>query len=121
MTQEEYSGITQEDHDQALLLSLWKGQMDIQSKMATVKMMAEEARQWRIKALQEWEEERQARVKAEQEAEQERVKAEQEQEKAVQERERAEQKLAQERERSIAAMRALGMSDKDIDKIYPDK
>ncbi|MHC6202797.1 Rpn family recombination-promoting nuclease/putative transposase [Breznakiellaceae bacterium SP9] len=128
MAQEAYSGITQDAHEQARLLSLWKGQMDIQSKMVTAARMTE-------KAEQEREEERQGRVKAEQEREKERQgrekerqgreKAEQRQKEAeqklAQERERAEQKLAQERERSIAAMRALGMSDKDIDKIYPDK
>ncbi|GHU48655.1 hypothetical protein FACS1894200_06160 [Spirochaetia bacterium] len=131
MAQEAYSVITQDEHERARLLSLWKGQMDIQSKMVTAAKMAEEARRGQEKALQEREKERQGRVKAEQEQkkaeqrqkeeQQARVKAEQRQketeQKLVQERERA----MQERERSIAAMRALGMSDKDIDRIYPVK
>jgi hypothetical protein len=94
MAQKEYSGITQDDHERARLLSLWKGQMDIQSKMVTAARLTEEARQGQKR-------ERQERERAEQEL--------------AQERERA----ALERERSIAAMRALGIADKDIDKIYP--
>ncbi|MHC6203294.1 PD-(D/E)XK nuclease family transposase [Breznakiellaceae bacterium SP9] len=117
MAQEAYSGITQDAHEQARLLSLWKGQMDIQSKMVTAARMTEKAEQGQRKAEQEREKERQGREKERQG----RVKAEQERKKERQGREKAEQKLAQERERSIAAMRALGMSDKDIDKIYPDK
>ncbi|GHU53043.1 hypothetical protein FACS1894200_13590 [Spirochaetia bacterium] len=57
----------------------------------------------------------------EQELAQERKRAMQEREESERQRQETEQKLAQERERSIAAMRALGMSNKDIDKIYPDK
>ncbi|MHC6204472.1 hypothetical protein ACYULU_14935, partial [Breznakiellaceae bacterium SP9] len=114
MAQEAYSGITQDAHEQARLLSLWKGQMDIQSKMVTAARMTEKAEQGQRKAEQE-------QRKAEQEREKERQGREKAEQKLAQERERAEQKLAQERERSIAAMRALGMSDKDIDKIYPDK
>ncbi|MHC6202397.1 Rpn family recombination-promoting nuclease/putative transposase [Breznakiellaceae bacterium SP9] len=124
MAQEAYSGITQDAHERARLLSLWKGQMDIQSKMVTAARIAEEERQGRVKALQEREKERQGREKAEQEREKEqqgREKERQRREKAEQRQKEAEQKLTQERERSIAAMRALGMSDKDIDKIYPDK
>ncbi|MHC6203956.1 hypothetical protein ACYULU_12275, partial [Breznakiellaceae bacterium SP9] len=103
MAQEEYLTITRDERERARLRSELKYILDKQSAEAEAEEFIEEARE---------------------QAEQERKRAEQEQKRA----ESAEKKLvaerartAQEREQAIAAMRTLGLSDKDIERIYQGK
>ncbi|MHC6202693.1 Rpn family recombination-promoting nuclease/putative transposase [Breznakiellaceae bacterium SP9] len=154
MAQEVYSGITQDQYEQARLMGIFKNQMDIQS----IKVEAKREREARIKAEQEQERAEQALTAERERAKQERERSEQVRQQAIAaERERSEQALAAERERveqvrqqaiaaererseqvrqqaiaaereraeqvrqqAIAAMRELGLSDKDIDRIYPE-
>ncbi|MHC6202692.1 hypothetical protein ACYULU_05805 [Breznakiellaceae bacterium SP9] len=138
MAEEVYSGITQEQYEQARLMGIFKNQMDIQS----IKVEAKREREARIRAEQELaavrertkqirEQTKQVRERAKQElaAVREQIKLEQEriEQALAAERERAELELAavreqtkQVRQQAIAVMRERGLSDKDIDRIYPE-
>jgi hypothetical protein len=109
MAQEEYMTITRDERERARLRSELKYILDKQSSEAVAEELLEEARE-------------QARQEQER-ANQEREQARRERERANQERERAltaEKNLAEERKRTITAMRALGISDTDIARIYPE-
>ena len=103
MAQEEYLTITRDERERARLRSELKYILDKQSAEAEAEEFIEEARE-RVEQARE-------------QAKQERERAESAEKQLVAERART----AQEREQAIAAMRTLGLSDKDIERIYPRK
>ena len=108
MAQKEYVTITSDERERARLRSELKYILDKQSAEAEAEEFIEEARERAESAEKKLVAERK-------QVEQERERAEQAEKKFVAERART----AQEREQAIAAMRTLGLSDKDIERIYP--
>ncbi|MHC6204788.1 hypothetical protein ACYULU_16545, partial [Breznakiellaceae bacterium SP9] len=138
MAQEEYLTITRDERERARLRSELKYILDKQSAEAEAEEFIEEAREQAEQERKRAEQERKRAESAEKKLVAERKQAEQEQKRAesaekklVVERKQAEQaekqlvaeraRTAQEREQAIAAMRTLGLSDKDIERIYPGK
>jgi hypothetical protein len=117
MAQEEYLTITRDERERARLRSELKYILDKQSAEAEAEEFIEEARE-------QAEQERKRAESAEKKLVVERKQAEQVEKELVAERKQAKQeraRTAQEREQAIAAMRTLGLSDKDIERIYQGK